>query len=102
MRACRKYWFTAVSSLVSTALSSLMIEGSPFMSRAFLLGGETEGLLAVLDESPHIADAFSTLGRALSSCEHFARAGRAGLDGRGDVAFANTVTVADVHGRSGP
>jgi len=31
IRACRKYWFTAVSSLVSTALSVRMIAGSPFI-----------------------------------------------------------------------
>src|SRR5690606_23677226 len=32
MRACRKYWLTEVSSLVSTALRVRMIAGSPFMA----------------------------------------------------------------------
>ena len=36
MRACRKYWFTAVSSLVSTAFSSRMIALSPCMSEILL------------------------------------------------------------------
>ena len=66
--------------------------------RGSSLGGEGEGLARFLDHLAHLADAFGALGLALMAGEDVARAGGAGLDGRGDVALAKAVAVADVQG----
>src|ERR1700748_3788646 len=96
MRACRKYWFTDVSSLVSTVFSSLMISRSPCMSR-LLFGGDAQALFRRLNHAPHVTDAFGALGGALAMAEHVCGLLRAGLDGLVNVAFADAVAVADVH-----
>lgn len=64
-----------------------------------LLSSEGEGLLRVLDDLAHFADAFGALGLALVPGEDVTRTHGARLDGRGDVTLAKTVAVADVQGR---
>jgi hypothetical protein len=63
-----------------------------------LLSSEGEGLLRLLDHLPHFTDAFGALGLALVPRKDIPRPGGARLDGRGDITFAKTVAVADVHG----
>lgn len=62
-----------------------------------LLGGESEGLTAVLDQLAHLANTFGALRRALVHLEDIAGTSRARLDGCGDIALAKTIAVADVH-----
>jgi hypothetical protein len=82
-----------------------MIAGSPFMvvvlrfGRAGLFGGQGEGFAAVVNHLAHLADAFSTLGRTLVALEDLARTRRTRLDRAGDIALAETIAVADIHGR---
>src|ERR1700761_6835730 len=97
MRACRKYWFTDVSSLVSTVFSSLMISRSPCMSR-LLFGGDAQAFFRRLNHAPHVTDAFGALGRALAMAEHVCGFAGPGLDGLGDVACADAVAVEAVNG----
>lgn len=74
------------------------IENASDYCRQRLFGGEGEGFAAFLDHLPHLADAFGALGGALMAFEDVARAGRARLDGEGDVTLAKAIAVADVHG----
>lgn len=67
-----------------------------------LFGGEGEDVAAVGDHLTHFAHAFGALRFALIALENFARTGRAGLDGEGDVALAQTITVTDVQSLSRP
>lgn len=66
-----------------------------------LFGGHGEGVAAVLDHLPHLADALGALGRALVTGEDVARTRRARLDGGGDITLAKAIAVADVQG-AGP
>ncbi len=59
-----------------------------------------EGGLLLLDHLAHLAHAFGALRRALVAGEDVLGTVRARLDGEGDVALAETVTVANVQGEA--
>jgi hypothetical protein len=74
----------------------------PCRREARLFGGEGEGLAAFLNHFTHFAHAFGALGGALVADEDIARTYGAGLDGGGDIPFAQTVAVTDVQGETRP
>src|ERR1700722_14847606 len=102
IRACRKYWLTAVSSLVSTAFRCRTTSASPFMAPpsalSDLLRGVEQGSLSRPDHALHIADTFGALGLALAMTKDIRRPPGAAGDGGPGVALSNAIAVADVHG----
>ena len=63
-----------------------------------LFGGEGECVAALVDHLAHLADTARALRPALVPVEDIPRPRRTRLDGGGDVALAQTIAVADVHG----
>jgi hypothetical protein len=98
-------FITRAKALCSFANTYHHIENAsknrPQQGLRMLLSSERESLPGVLDHLAHLAHAFGALRLALVAGEDIARTHRAGLDGRSDIALAQTVAVTDVQ-RSEP
>src|ERR1700729_4082276 len=119
MRAWRKYWLIAVSSLVSTVFRWSMTFGSAFMcglpcrcdDRPTLADLRTRALVGcqqlrrtfvcrdIVDDAPHSARAGPALHDAAARFVHLARPPGTSMGGVADMAISQGVAEADIHGR---
>ena len=83
-----------------TVRNSGRISEGPLSRAGRLFGGVAQGFAGLVDHLAHLADAAGALRLAAMRAENLGRLAGAAFDRSADLALADAVTVADVHGQT--